>query len=63
VQGPTLEAYAHRAYIAGELPNEPDVLVRWIQDPPALVPGTTMPDRGVPAPLARDMAAFLMSLR
>lgn len=63
LQGPTLAAYAHRAYIAGEVPNQPDVLVHWIQQPAALVPDTTMPDRGVARPHARDMAAYLMDLR
>jgi cytochrome c1 len=61
--GPSLEGYAHRVYIAGELPNQPEVLVRWLQDPPALVPDTLMPDQDVHEIHARDMGAYLMSLR
>lgn len=61
--GPTLETYAHRVYIAGEVPNEPHLLVRWIQHPSSLVPDTLMPDQGVPQPHARAMGAYLMSLR
>lgn len=61
--GPTLQSYAHRAYIAGELPNQREVLVRWIGHPSALVPDTLMPDQGVPDAHARDMSAYLMDLR
>jgi cytochrome c len=61
--GPTLESFGHRVYIAGELPNQPELLVRWIQQPSALVPGTLMPDQGVPEPHARQMGAYLMGLR
>jgi cytochrome c2 len=63
VKGPTLAGYAHRAYIAGELPNEPATLRQWIMDPPVLVPDTQMPDLGVPEVHARDMSAYLMGLR
>jgi cytochrome c1 len=61
--GPTLESFARRAYIAGELPNDPGLLVRWIQHPSALVPDTLMPDQAVRDAHARDMGAYLMSLR
>lgn len=63
LHGPTLAAYARRAYIAGELPNQPRRLVHWITDPGELVPGTLMPDMGVSDPHARDMGAYLMRLR
>jgi cytochrome c len=61
--GPTLERFAHRAYIAGEQPNHAELLVRWIQRPSALVPDTLMPDQQVPRDHARNMGAYLMSLR
>lgn len=63
LMGPSLEAFARRAYIAGELPNQPAVLTPWIQNPPSLVPDTLMPNQQVPAVHARDMAAYLMDLR
>jgi cytochrome c len=63
MHGPTLAAFAHRAYIAGELPNQPELLVRWIRHPRSLVADTTMPDLGVPQQHARDMGAYLMDLR
>jgi cytochrome c2 len=61
--GPSLERYAARSYIAGRLPNAPHTLARWIESPASLVPGTTMPDMGASAVDARDMAAYLMTLR
>lgn len=61
--GPPLDAYAERAYIAGNLPNRPDQLVRWIMNPQAIEPGTAMPDLGVKEQDARDIAAYLYSLQ
>jgi cytochrome c2 len=61
--GPPLTMFARRAYIAGQLPNQPDNLLRWIQDPQAVEPGTAMPNLGVKPEVARDMAAYLYTLR
>jgi cytochrome c len=61
--GPPLTMFARRAYIAGQLPNEPDNLIRWIRDPQAVEPGTAMPSLGVEPAVARDMAAYLYTLR
>lgn len=61
--GPPLDAFGNRALIAGQLPNRPAVLVSWIVDPPALVPATGMPEMGVSVPHAKDIAAYLYSLR
>lgn len=61
--GPPLEHYARRVYVAGKFPNTPDVLVRWLRDPPALAPATAMPAVGVNEKQARDIAAYLYSLR
>ena len=58
----TLRAWSRRSYIAGRLQNRPDVLARWIADPPALVPGTAMPSMGVPPANVQAMAAYLFSL-
>jgi cytochrome c len=63
MHGPTLVAFAHRPYIAGELPNQPELLVQWIRHPRSLVADTTMPDMGMPEQHARDMGAYLMGLR
>ena len=61
--GPSLQSFGRRSYIAGEVPNRSDNLVRWIVEPRALVPNTTMPSMGVSVEDARHMAAFLHGLR
>lgn len=61
--GPPLSHFALRAYIAGQLPNQPENLLRWLQDPQAVEPGTAMPNLGVGPAVARDMAAYLYTLR
>ena len=60
--GPSLERFALRSYVAGRWPNRQEVLVRWIASPQAMAPGTLMPDMGVSASDARDMAAYLYTL-
>jgi cytochrome c2 len=62
VVGPPLDGMAHRAFIAGRLPNQPDVLVAFLQDPPALVPQTGMPNVGLTPADARHVAAYLYTL-
>jgi cytochrome c1 len=61
--GPPLSKFAHRAFIAGEVPNTSDFLVRWISVPQAIEPGTAMPNLGVSEAQARDIAAYLYTLR
>jgi putative membrane protein len=61
--GPQLDGFARRMYVAGVLPNQPDGLIEWIQDPQSVNPGTAMPNLGVVEPVARDMAAYLYTLR
>jgi cytochrome c1 len=61
--GPPLTQFAHRAYIGGQVPNTADYLVRWIGVPQAIEPGTAMPNLGVSDGQARDIAAYLYTLR
>jgi cytochrome c len=61
--GPPLNFWSQRGYIAGMLPNEPDNLIRWIQNPQAVVPGNDMPVLGVTDADARDIAAYLYTLK
>ena len=60
--GPPLSSFAHRAYVAGTLPNTPANLVRFIQTPQAIRPGSAMPNLDVAESDARDIAAYLYSL-
>jgi len=59
--GPPLAHFARRSFIAGQLPNTPENLVRWVKDPPAVEPGTAMPALGLSDQQARDVAAYLYS--
>lgn len=60
--GPPLTGLANRMYIAGVLPNMPQNLMTWIQDPKGVAPQTAMPDVGVTSADARDIAAYLYSI-
>jgi cytochrome c len=60
--GPSLDRYGRRLYVAGKWPNNPEVLIRFIVDPPAMEPRTAMPAAGVSLAEARDIAAYLYSL-
>lgn len=61
--GPPLEGIAKRVYLAGQLPNTPANMVRWIRAPQSIDPGTAMPDLAVTEAHARDMAAYLYRLK
>lgn len=61
--GPPLYFFSRRTMIAGELPNSPANLVRWIKDPKSIEPNTDMPDLGLTDQQARDAAAYLYTLR
>jgi cytochrome c1 len=63
VVGPPLARFARRSYIAGHLSNDATTLVRWIRHPHALDGRTAMPEMGVSDGDARDMAAYLYTLR
>lgn len=60
--GPPLTDWADRQYIAGNLANTPDNLLRWIMDPQEIEPGTAMPDMGVTEEAARHIGAYLYTL-
>jgi cytochrome c2 len=61
--GPPLDGIARRSIIAGELPNTPENMMRWIENPQAVEPTTAMPNLGVTPQSARDMTAYLYTLR
>jgi cytochrome c len=61
--GPPLTAFGDRRFIAGMLANEPENLVHWIQHPQSVVPGNAMPEMGISEAQARDIAAYLYTLR
>jgi len=61
--GPPLAGIASRTMLGGVLSNSPDNMVRWIREPQQASPLTAMPDLGVTERDARDMAAYLSTLR
>lgn len=61
--GPPLAGIASRGYIAGRLPNAPEHMRRWIEDPKGVDSLTAMPDVGVTPSDARHIAAYLYTLR
>ena len=61
--GPPLRQMAGRVFIAGVAENAPDNLRRWIEDPRSLDPRTAMPRTGAKGQDARDIVAYLYTLR
>ena len=61
--GPSLAGFGDRNVIGGIVPNTPDWLFRWLDNPPAIAPGTMMPAIGLKDQEITDAAAYLLSLR
>lgn len=61
--GPPLAGVAGRVYLAGVLPNTPETMAAFIQAPQRADPRTAMPDMGVTDAHARDMVAYLYTLK
>lgn len=61
--GPPLLHVGTRTYIAGFIHNTPANMALWIQDPQKALPGNAMPQMGVRAQDARDITAFLYTLK
>ncbi|MCA1815307.1 MAG: c-type cytochrome [Acidobacteria bacterium] len=61
--GPSLEHVASRSYVAGVLQNTPPNMIRWIQNPPEVDRLTAMPNLGVTDTDARDIVAYLYTLK
>jgi cytochrome c1 len=61
--GPALHDFGRQGLIAGQLPNQPGVLMQFVRDAPALVPGTAMPAIPMSDQEARDVTAYLLHLR
>ena len=61
--GPPLAGVGDRKFLGGRLPNSPENLVKWIRHPREVSPQSLMPDLGVTEQHARDMAAYLLTLK
>ncbi len=63
VFGPPLNSLSRRTYIGGNFPNTSDNLAHWVMSPQTMKPGTAMPALGLSEPQARDIAAYLDTLK
>jgi cytochrome c2 len=61
--GPSLDHIASHEYLAGMLHNTPDGMITWLRHPQRIVPGNAMPDMGLSAADARNIAAYLFTLK
>ncbi|WP_376701822.1 cytochrome c [Mesorhizobium sp. ISC25] len=62
--GPRLDAsLATRVYVGGVLRNRPENLIRWIRAAREISPHTAMPSTRISEQEARDVAAYLYSLK
>lgn len=61
-KGQPLSGLVLRTDIVGALPNTPEDLVRWIQDPKSIYPETGMPVLNISKQEALDMVAYLYTL-
>lgn len=61
--GPDLDRVGSRVYLGGVLVNTPANMHQWLKDPPAVDPKTAMPNVGLNDDEARDVAAYLYTLR
>lgn len=61
--GPPLSNIAVRGYLGGHLANSPDNMMKWIQHPQQVDPKVVMPEMGVTEQDARDITAYLYTLR
>jgi cytochrome c2 len=61
--GPPLAGVAKRVYLGGVLPNTPENMASFIREPHKADPRTAMPAMGVTEAHARDMVAYLYTLK
>ena len=61
--GPPLAGFALRSFVAGATENTPDKLMQFIRDPRSIAPRSAMPKLPMSESQARDLAAFLYTLR
>lgn len=60
--GPSLDHIGKRAFVAGK-PNSVETMIEWVRHPQKVEPGTPMPEMGISEQEAKDIAAYLYTLR
>jgi cytochrome c1 len=61
--GPSLAGIGSRMYVGGVVTNTPANMIQWLVNPKAIDAKTAMPVVGVTEEQARDIAAYLYTLR
>ena len=61
--GPPLTHIASRQLIAGKLPNTPENMIQYLQNPQSTDPQNAMPNLGLTPDQSKDIAAFLDTLK
>jgi cytochrome c2 len=61
--GPALGGIGSRRFIAGRVPNHPDSMVKYLMNPQAVDSDSRMPSLGIHEQEAKDIAAFLYTLK
>ena len=61
--GPPLDGIANRAYLGGVLPNTLATMARWVAEPQQLSPRSAMPHVGLSEDEAKDVTAYLYTLK
>jgi cytochrome c1 len=61
--GPSLDHIGSQTILVGTLPNTPANMLTWIRTPQAVRPGDAMPNMELTEHDARDVAAYLSTLR
>ncbi len=61
--GPELTKVGANSQIAGTLPMNDDNLKKWLKDPPAVKPGTVMPNLSLSDQEINSLVAFLKTLQ
>lgn len=61
--GPALGGFAGREKIAGLVPHTEENLIKWLRKPQEINPRTAMPNLGISEADAKDIAAFLATLK
>ena len=59
--GPSLRNIIAQEYLAGQLPNTPNNMVRWVRVPQEIRPNSVMPNMGVSEEESRNITAYLYS--
>jgi cytochrome c len=62
-EAPGLQIWPNRSFVAGAAPNHPENVIAFLMEPQSIQPGSAMPDLGISEEEARDITAYLFTIR